>query len=154
MNGGNKGDLARALDLQPCMVRSLDGVIECWTSGCEALYGWTAADAVGQFAQDLLKIQYPEPYETIKAALLKDGEWTGELIKQTRAGDLRCISARWVLDKPGSDRPPRIVESAIDITALKLAAEAVQDTRDRLELAVSTFGLGVIEYDPRSGTLV
>jgi two-component system sensor kinase FixL len=150
---GAANDLAQALDLSPCMVRSLDGVIEYWPQGCQALYGWTAVEAVGARAQDLLKIQFPEPFEQIQAALLRDGQWTGELLKETRAGEVRTIAARWVLDDRGPHLPPRIVESATDVTALRLTADALRSAQDRLSLAVATFGLGVIDYDPRAKTL-
>ena len=147
-------DLARALDLSPCMVRSLDGVIQYWPQGCEALYGWTAAEAIGERAQDLLKIEFPEPFEQIQATLLRDGQWTGEVSKQTRDGDVRCIAARWVLDDRGPRHPPRIVESATDITALKLTADALRGAQERLSLAVATSELGIIDYDPQANAIV
>jgi two-component system sensor kinase FixL len=143
--------LARALDLSPCMVRSLDGVIEYWPRGCEALYGWSATEALGRRAQDLLKIRFPQPYEEIVATLRRDGEWTGELFKETRDGADRCIAAHWVLDNRGSDLPPRIVESVTDFTDLKDAAEALRESEARLAQAVAAYELGIFDYDAKTG---
>jgi len=145
-----RDSLARALDLSPCMVRSLDGVIEYWPRGCEALYGWSATEAVGRRAQELLKIRFPLPYEEIIAALRRDGEWTDELYKETRDGAVRCVAAHWVLDDRGSDLPPRIVESVTDITDLKATGEALRDAQDRLAQAMTSYGLGIFDFDPLS----
>lgn len=40
--------LAHALDLTPCIIRDLDGIITTWTRGAEALYGWSTIEACGQ----------------------------------------------------------------------------------------------------------
>jgi two-component system sensor kinase FixL len=146
--------LARALDLSACMVRSLDGLIEYWPRGCEALYGWSAAEAVGQRAQDLLKIRFPQPYEEITAALLRGREWKGELYKETRDGAVRCIAAHWALDDRGPDMAPRIVESVTDITDLKASADALRESEARLAQAVAAYELGIFDYDAKTGLVV
>src|SRR3954454_17253500 len=48
---------ARLLDLahDAILVRDSEGVITFWNRAAEELYGWTAAEAVGRRAQDLLR---------------------------------------------------------------------------------------------------
>ena len=41
-------DLVRTLDLAAIMIRTLDGVIQFWSKGCEALYGWTSEEVIGR----------------------------------------------------------------------------------------------------------
>jgi two-component system sensor kinase FixL len=143
--------LARALDLSPVIVRSPDGEIEHWPHGCEALYGWTAEEALGAVSHDLLRTQFPQPLHEIEAMLQRDGEWVGELQQVTQRGDSRWVAARWVLQDRGPNTPPRIVESLSDITDLTQAATALRDSEDRLAQAVATYELGIVDCNPQTG---
>ncbi len=60
--------LASALDQSTVIVRRWDGTINHWTAGCEQLYGWTAQEAVGYVAHELLNTTFPIPLEQIRAA--------------------------------------------------------------------------------------
>lgn len=142
-----RDSLARALDLSSTFVRRLDGCIEHWPRGCEALYGWDAAQAVGSTSHDLLKTEFPESLEAIQAALQRNGEWAGELRHMTRRGTPLWVAAHWVLEGNLLDRTARVVETATDITELKRAADALHEIQDRLGQAVAGFELGLIEFD-------
>ena len=55
-------DIAELLDIAPvaALVRTLDGdVITYWSHGCEQLYGWTRAEALGQVSHSLLQTIFP-----------------------------------------------------------------------------------------------
>src|SRR6202007_1169812 len=58
-------------------VRDLDGVITYWNRGAEALYGWTAEQAKGKLARELLKTVSSVPRARIMAELLSRGPWGG-----------------------------------------------------------------------------
>ena len=132
--------LTGALDQSAVIVRTMDGVIRHWTSGCEHLYGWTAKDALGQICQDLLQTKFNVPLETIQKQLLEQGSWKGEL-QHTRAdGTTLAISAFWVVMGDGEDRPQLVIETQTDITArekmrleLEQAHEQLQRIRNELE---------------------
>jgi PAS domain S-box-containing protein len=72
-------------------VRGLDGRITYWNKGAEHAYGWTAAEAVGHKAVELLRAE-PSEHLAAEAALLLEGTWQGEVAKRTKA---RC--RRWTV---------------------------------------------------------
>jgi hypothetical protein len=51
--------LAKILDLANVIIHDVDGRILYWTSGCERLYGWSRAEALGQIVHELLGTKYP-----------------------------------------------------------------------------------------------
>ena len=65
--------LASALDQSMVIVRSWDGTINHWTAGCERLYGWTAQEAVGYVAHELLHTTFTIPLEQIEQQLVSTG---------------------------------------------------------------------------------
>src|ERR1700732_4734757 len=65
-------------------VRDMSDVITYWNRGAQELYGWTAEEAIGKRAHELLQSVFPAPIEEIHAELLRSGRWDGELEK-TRA---------------------------------------------------------------------
>lgn len=66
------------------LVRDLEHRIIYWNQSAERLYGWTAREALGQSAKELL---YRDPTDFIVGtdATLRTGEWAGELRQKPRA---------------------------------------------------------------------
>src|SRR5205823_5203226 len=66
---------AELLDLanDAILVRSLDDRITYWNRGSARLYGWTKEEVLGKHPQDILRTEFPEPFENIKAQLLREG---------------------------------------------------------------------------------
>jgi len=60
-------------------VRDMNDVITYWNRGAQELYGWTAEQAIGKRAHELLQTVFPAPSEEIHAELLRSGRWDGEL---------------------------------------------------------------------------
>jgi len=76
------------------VVRDLDDKIEYWNASAERLYGWTATEAVGRKANELLYID-DSPYREARSMLMEKGDWIGELRQQTKAGqEVRIIAPR------------------------------------------------------------
>ncbi len=58
--------IVRMFDGANLIVRGFDGVIQRWISGCEQLYGWSAAEALGKVVHDLLDTQFPAEVEELR----------------------------------------------------------------------------------------
>ncbi|MBV8139877.1 MAG: hybrid sensor histidine kinase/response regulator [Deltaproteobacteria bacterium] len=89
-------------------------------------------------AHELLKTQFPCALEEQEEALRRDGQWQGELTQITKSGTHLTIASRWILHRRHPDLPPVILEVNSDITARRLAEEAVRaaDQNKDLFLAI------------------
>src|SRR5262249_56845403 len=68
---------ASLLDLthDTIFVRDMSDVITYWNRGAEELFGWTAEQAIGQRAHELLRTMFPIPVDEIRAELLRTARW-------------------------------------------------------------------------------
>jgi two-component system sensor kinase FixL len=139
--------LADALEQSAVIVHALDGVIEYWPRGCEALYGYSASEAVGRPAAELLRTEHPVPAEEIVQTLRDRGEWSGELRQYTRSGKPVWVAARVVLNERASGGGAKYVQTLTDITDLKRTHAELQDATDALSQAVTAYELGIVDHD-------
>ena len=130
-DAGECKQLLGMTDLAAIMVRDLSGTIRFWSKGCHRLFGWTAAQATGQLFPELLQTVYPVPRAEVEAALLRDGEWNGELRNRTQDGREVVVSARKVLHRDPGTENFSIVEN---MTALRRVEAALGDNAFRLRL--------------------
>ena len=106
------------LSHDPIFVWDFDGGIVEWNRGCEDLYGYSADEAVGRHKVELLHTVVPGgSFETLKAELLRDGSWSGELEHQTRDGRTVTVESRLQLEAMDGQR--LVLESTRDITERK-----------------------------------
>jgi two-component system sensor kinase FixL len=89
----------QALDRAHVLIREIDGSIMFWSRGMERLYGFPAADAVGQLAHLLLKTEFPDRLDSIEAKLMANGEWTGEVVQRHRNGEIVAVASHWSLSR-------------------------------------------------------
>lgn len=61
------------------------GRIVYWNGGAARLYGWSHDEAVGQVSRELLRTEFPVPFEEIAAAR-QTGGWEGDVTHQKRTG--------------------------------------------------------------------
>jgi PAS domain S-box-containing protein len=97
-------------------VRDMSDVITYWNRGAQELYGWTAEDAIGKRAHELLRSVFPAPIEEIHAELLRSGRWDGQLQKSRSDGTQVIVSSRWSLRRDEQGRPVAVLETNNDIT--------------------------------------
>jgi PAS domain S-box-containing protein len=124
-------ELLATLDLGAAMACDLDGTITFWSQGCARLYGWSAREAVGKVSHDLLRMVFPASPAETEATLLREGEWSGDLVQRTRDGQEITVAARKVLRRDDQGRPIAVMKSVADVTALRRAqAELASLNRD------------------------
>ncbi|BAU12416.1 two-component hybrid sensor and regulator [Leptolyngbya sp. NIES-3755] len=100
-------------------LRDLDNRILYWNQGAERLYGWKAAEAIGQKDTDLI---CPDAIAQVEAALqtvIQEGQWQGELSKISKAGKKLLVENRWTLIRDEQGNPKSILTVATDITERK-----------------------------------
>ncbi len=103
-------------------VRDLKGRILFWSKGAHRLYGWSAAEAIGQTTANLLKKRSPAALEVAINTTLEQGFWQGELNQSTKSGQKVIVSSRWSLVKDKQGKPQSLLEVNTDITEKKRLA--------------------------------
>ena len=101
------------------MVRNLDETIVYWNKGAELLYGWTAAEAIGRRAQELLFREVPPQFEDAQRITAETGQWAGELNQLKKDGRAIIIQSSWTLVRDESGAPHQKLVVNTDITEKK-----------------------------------
>ncbi len=97
-------------------VGDLNGHLLFWNKGAERVYGWTAAEARGQNAYELL---YPGGLSQLNEAqqrVLQDGEWHGELRQISKDKKPILVESRWSLVRDDQGQPNAILVINTDVT--------------------------------------
>ncbi|WP_169517013.1 PAS domain-containing protein [Azohydromonas australica] len=131
------------LDLAVAFVRDHDGAIRYWSKGCERLYGWTAQEAVGRNAQELLCTIFPVPLSEVQAVLEREGEWAGDLRHTTRDGRELVVAARKALRRDSQGRPIAVVEALTDMTAAREAETALARSNEEARVVAERVQLAL-----------
>ncbi len=117
---------AEILNMAPAFILDENRHITMWNSKCESIYGFTAQEAIGKNAHELLKTVFPQTRAEVDAQLQRSHAWEGELIHTTRSGAQIVVASHWILHQ-GENRPPSILEMNVDVTARRRAEEALRD---------------------------
>lgn len=122
------------------LVRDLSDRILYWNQGAERLYGWSAAEAIGQSVRQLLNHEDFQ-LEPVVQTLLRAGEWRGEIHKVTKSGQRLTVESRWTLVRDESNQPKFILTVDTDVTE-KQRLEAQFYRAQRLE-SLGTLASGI-----------
>ncbi|CAH2605599.1 protein of unknown function (plasmid) [Rhodovastum atsumiense] len=136
--------LLGSLDQACVMVRDCDDIIRFWSDGCQRVYGWTAAQAVGRSAQDLLQTIFPVPEDELRETLLREGEWRGDLRQRTRDGAEVTVAAHLAVRLDDSGEVVAILEDTTDVTALREAEAALSEGTERLRTVMNAVNEAVV----------
>ena len=101
------------------LVRDLDQNILFWNKGAEHIYGWTAEEAVGKNARDLMFKDHSKQFDAARQAVIKNGEWKGEVYQTRRDGAEIIVESRWTLVRDEQGMPKSILVINTDITEKK-----------------------------------
>ncbi|WP_245502460.1 PAS domain-containing sensor histidine kinase [Bradyrhizobium betae] len=140
---------ARLLNLSHDMifVRDRGGVITFWNKTAEQVYGWSADDALGQLADELLQTQYPDRREIIESGLLDTGRWEGRVRQRTKDGAALTVDARWALQHDRLGKPVGVLETHTDVTDRVAAHSALVQSEQRYRRMFDASRIGVVEED-------
>jgi PAS domain S-box-containing protein len=140
---------ARLLNLSHDMifVRGMNGVISFWNKCAEETYGWTADEAIGRVADELLKTTYSEPREIVVNILVDHGRWEGRIWHSTKAGTVLAIDARWALQYDHLGKPRDVLETLTDVTGREAAHAALVNSERRYRRMFDASRIGVAEED-------
>ncbi|MBB5710726.1 PAS domain S-box protein [Sphingomonas xinjiangensis] len=141
-------ELSDAVDSATVAITTADGRIAYWSGGCERLYGWTAAEARGQYKYLLLRSVCPIYSVESRQS---DGH-IQELIELHRDGREVSVVERGV-NVSGPGREPVIALKLTDTTERQKAMEALRDSEERLAAASLAHELGVFEWDVKTGRI-
>ena len=108
------------------MVLDMDSKIAFWNRGAEELYGWSKEEAVGKVSHALLRTRFPRPFEEIKAEVLREEHWEGEVVHHKRDGTPIMVASRWALQRDERGDPVRILKINNDVTERKALEEQLE----------------------------
>ncbi len=145
-------EIAHVLDSANLIVHGFDGVVTRWTSGSEALYGWSRGEALGRIAHDLLETSFPEPFADIVAHLNAQGVWTGELTQRRKDGTPVYVASRWVVAGAKARAERSIVETNVDVSDLRTMQAHLVAREAHLRSILDTVPEAMVVID-ESGTI-
>ncbi|HEY5875141.1 MAG TPA: PAS domain S-box protein, partial [Ilumatobacteraceae bacterium] len=110
---------------QAIVAVDLDRVVIYWNRAAEAMYGWSADEAIGRRSTDLItRIETTEEQRRIADAMLDGRRWTGDYDVIRRDGTTFSV---FVTNTPVFGRDGRLVAvigSSVDVTERKMGEEA------------------------------
>jgi PAS domain S-box-containing protein len=129
------GDAAWAMDLA-------QGIIS-WNRAAEELYGWSAAEAIGNFADVCVGLSVDDTDERVMRTVRR-GQWAGDLQVSTRHGDKRTILSRWSVMYADDGEPLGILVIDSGVTQARSLERQIEfsnrSSRRRQTTAVSDLG--------------
>ena len=101
------------------LVRDLDQNILFWNKGAEKIYGWSAAEAIGRNAEEMLFKERSAQFDAARKTIIQEGEWKGEMHQTRRDGADIVVESRWTLVRDEKGQPKSILVINTDITEKK-----------------------------------
>lgn len=142
---------AQLLEMAPLVVRSPKDRIILWSRGAEAMYGYTAEEALDQSAHIFLHTQTSELMSKIQTRLHKEGHWEGEVTHRRKDGHVLTVATQWVVHYDDQKKIRAILEVNNDITERKEAIKALAASEEfnRAVLNSSPDCIKVLDLDGR-----
>jgi PAS domain S-box-containing protein len=100
------------------LVRDLDHRILYWNHSAERLYGWSAAEALGRTARELI-YRSTGPLDAAFKKVMACGEWVGEMEQVTKEGKPLTVEGHWSLVRDELGNPQSVLAINTDVTERK-----------------------------------
>lgn len=144
------GNQARLLDMARdgiCVCQEASGV-SFWNRGCEQLFGWRREETEGKCLSELIGTER-EVIAMAREAVLRTGEWSGELDCHARDGSEIIVSCRM----NRADESGAILAILSDNTAASRAHEMLRESESFLRESNAIARVGGWSYDCTTATL-
>ena len=131
------------LATEAIIVRDVQGTLQFWNAGAEALYGWHREEVVGKNIHEVLQTRIAANAGTLvdmESAIAENEHWHGDLVQVTRYGQEIVVASRQALK---TDRSA-VLEINRDITAQLRAEDALRKTE---RLAAMGRVAGIIAHE-------
>ena len=139
--------LTELLDDATLIVHGMDGIIRRWTNGCEQLYGWSAEEAVGRIVHELLATEFPLPLPDLRNQVLREGQWSGEVVHKHKSGRRLFVATRWVAAEGKNSAVSVIIQTNNDVTEMKAMQDTVAEREAHLLSILDTVPDAMIVID-------
>lgn len=113
-------------------VRDRNDIIIYWNRAAAELYGWSRQQALGRKAAELLRTEFPAPFEAIMAELARTDRWEGELVHSCRDGRRVTVASRWALRRDSRGNPAAILETNNDVSEQRDVEKRLYRARSEL----------------------
>ncbi|HTT22672.1 MAG TPA: ABC transporter substrate binding protein [Candidatus Sulfotelmatobacter sp.] len=119
--------------------KSLDGIILSWNAGARRLFGYTAAEAIGQPIDILIPADRPDEENNILSRL-RNGESIEqyETTRVTKGGNIIEVSLTISAIQDGTGKTVGYATIARDITERRRAEAAVRESEERFRRVANT----------------
>ncbi|MCB0196436.1 MAG: PAS domain S-box protein, partial [Anaerolineae bacterium] len=125
----------------------LDFIIKSWNKAAEAMYGWSAVEAVGKSTAILNTHYLDSNREEILRQFQQNGRWQGEVVQYHKDGTPVDILASTTFLKDKEGRPIGAISVNRDITERKQAQEALRHSEQILQLFVENAPAAIAMFD-------
>jgi two-component system sensor kinase FixL len=137
--------VANALDSTQVVLMHPDGTVEQWSRGCEKLFGWSAAEAVGACKYKLLETRFDDDPGDL-AALPLGAELKREVTHRTRSGGELTVLEHLRRIDSGKGKP-LLVAALTDVTERKAREAHLEANRTLFREVLDTMPDGVVAFD-------
>ena len=134
--------------------KTLDGTITSWNSGAQRLFGYSAAEAIGQSVQILIPADRAAEEMRILADLVNNQLVPAfDTVRQTRSGQLVDVSISISPIHDARGRTVGAAKIARDVSQQRRAEAALRDSEARLRFVLDSAQIGEWEVLLASGTM-
>lgn len=134
-------ELHKLIDVSsdPIFSWTFEGGIRLWNQGAMAIYGYSAAEALGRNPQDLLRTRVSNPWSEVRERLLAEGEWSGYLDHVAKDGRRVLVSSRLQMTRIHDEevilQTNRDMTREMDVERSLQRKAAIAEYADQLEQA-------------------
>ena len=72
---------------EPIMAATRQSIVTYWNAAAERLFGWTAAEVIGQSALEFFRTRYPNGRDEVVASVAATQAWRGPMVMNKKSGE-------------------------------------------------------------------